>query len=65
MRPNNWDNLPLTLGVNEVADIIGYGRSRVRELCSAGVIPHVRYGRAYRISRDSLRAWLEQASVRG
>lgn len=56
----NWDDLPLMLSVKETAEVIGYGRARIRELCKAGLMPHVRLGRAYRIPREALREWVLQ-----
>ncbi len=53
-----WDELPLWLGVDETALVTGYGPARIRELCRAGLMPHVRLGRAYRIPKEALRTWL-------
>ena len=52
------------LGIEQVADVTGYGAFRVRELCRSGKMPHVRLGRAFRIPRDMLRAWLEREAER-
>lgn len=61
----SWDDLPLMLGVKETAVVTGYGQARIRELCRARRIPCVRLGRAFRIPRDSLRAWLEREAENG
>jgi len=57
-KVTSWDQLPLTLGVRETAEIVGYGQARIRELCRANKIPCIRLGRAFRIPRDALRDWL-------
>jgi excisionase family DNA binding protein len=61
-KKTDWEQLPLTLSIKETAEVIGYGQARVRELCRANVLPHVRLGRAYRIPREALRNWLLQQS---
>lgn len=63
----DWNDLPLLLTVKLAAAVTGYGPFRIRELCRAGRLPHIRLGRAYMIPRDTLRVWLEAqaaASVR-
>ncbi|HHW42528.1 MAG TPA: helix-turn-helix domain-containing protein [Desulfotomaculum sp.] len=60
----SWEELPLTLGVEEVSRVTGYGKARIRELCRAKKIPCIRLGRAFRIPRDSLRRWLEAEAER-
>lgn len=65
MKPTDWNDLPLMLSVQETAIVTGYGQQRIRELCRAGLMPHVRLGRAYRIPKEALRTWiLQQAQVK-
>ncbi|OPX91942.1 MAG: Helix-turn-helix domain protein [Pelotomaculum sp. PtaB.Bin104] len=60
-----WEPLPLLLGTEEAARVLGYNQARVRELCKANILPCVRLGRAYRIPKEALRTWvLEQAKIR-
>lgn len=60
MPMTSWNDLPLMLSAQQTAEVTGYGVFRIRELCAAGKMPHVRLGRAYKIPRDTLRAWLER-----
>lgn len=48
----------LLLKPNEVAEILGIGRSLVYELIAQGDIPSVRVGRCIRVRRESLEQWL-------
>lgn len=54
----SWDELPLLLTVAETSKVIGYNQARIRELCKTKILPHIRYGRAYKIPRDNLRKWV-------
>src|SRR5260370_20255450 len=51
---------PLLLSVPEVAKTLGLGRKKVYELIAAEGLPVVRFGRAVRVSVDSLQQWIEQ-----
>ncbi len=55
----DWDNLPLTLTVDEVARVLRVARNAVYELVRQHKVPHTHLGRAIRISRDALRQHLE------
>jgi excisionase family DNA binding protein len=45
--------------INEVAAILGLGRSKTYELVASGTIPSVRLGpRVVRVPQDALDAWL-------
>ena len=56
----DWNELPLMLNVKETATVCGYGQARIRELCKSKIMPCVRLGRAYKIPREALQAWLMQ-----
>ena len=53
-------DLPLMLNVALAAKVSGYGPFRIRELCKAGRIPHIRWGRAYQIPRDAFFAAIQR-----
>lgn len=48
----------LLLRIEEVAEMLGIGRSKIYELLRSGELPSVRIGRSVRISVDDLRAWV-------
>lgn len=62
MFKTKWEELPEVLSVKEVSNIMRYGPARVRELCNAGLMPNVRFGRAFRIPKEALQHWLLQQS---
>lgn len=51
---------PMLLRIPEVAAELGLGRSSVYQLIQAGELPVVRIGRAVRVSRADLEAWVDQ-----
>ena len=50
----------LLLSVPEVAKSLGLGRTKVYELIATEGLPVVRFGRAVRVSVESLQRWVEQ-----
>lgn len=52
------NDLPRTLKVAEVAEILQTRKIQVYELIRRGVIPAVRFGRLVRVPEDQFRAWL-------
>ena len=51
---------PALLRVNEVARIIGFGRSKTYDLIRAGEIPSIEIDGNIRVPRKSLQDWLDQ-----
>lgn len=51
---------PLLLNVNQVAKMLGLGRTKVYELIATRQLPAIHFGRAVRVSSASLQRWLEQ-----
>jgi excisionase family DNA binding protein len=45
--------------VAEAAKALGIGRTKAYELVAAGEIPTLRIGRAVRVPRGALRAWID------
>ncbi len=48
----------ILLRAEEVAELLGIGRTKVFEMISAGELPTVRIGRCVRIPRLELQAWV-------
>ena len=48
----------LLLRVQEAAETLGIGRSKIWEMIWTGELPVVRIGRAVRVPRDELEAWV-------
>jgi prophage regulatory protein len=49
----------LLLRVEEVAEMLGIGRSKTYELMAAGELPVVRVGRCVRVPAAAVRRWVE------
>ena len=56
---------PMLLTVAQVSEVLGLGRTKVYELIACERLPVIRFGRAVRISRDSLQQWIEQREQQG
>jgi excisionase family DNA binding protein len=54
----NWDDLPLALTTKEVAEVLRVTETTVKNMLNAGTIPAAKFGRAWRINRDDLLAYL-------
>ncbi len=50
----------MALRANEVAKILGLGRSKVYELIQRGDLPVLRIGRSVRVPQAALERWIEQ-----
>ncbi|MFL5707085.1 MAG: helix-turn-helix domain-containing protein [Ktedonobacteraceae bacterium] len=50
----------LLLSIPEAAKTLGLGRTKVYELIATEGLPVVRFGRAVRVSVNSLQQWIEQ-----
>ncbi len=53
-RPTSFDDLPLTLRVEELMPILNIGRNTAYELIRCGQIRSVRVGRQLRIPKDAV-----------
>lgn len=53
------------LRAEEVARVLGIGRSKVFEMLRAGELPVIRLGRSVRIPRRALAEWIEQRTEQG
>ena len=56
----SFDELPLTLRVEDLMPILGIGRNTAYELVRSGKIRSIRIGRQLRIPKDALQDYLTQ-----
>ena len=56
----SFDELPLTLRVEDLMPILGIGRNTAYELVRSGQIRSIRIGRQLRISKDAVQEYLAQ-----
>ena len=57
---HSFDELPLTLRVEDLMPILGIGRNTAYELVRSGKIRSIRIGRQLRIPKDALQDYLTQ-----
>lgn len=57
----SFDDLPLSLTVAEVGEILRIGRSKIYQLVRCGEIRSIRIGRAIRVPRDAVAEYLRGA----
>ncbi len=62
MRPeyHSFEELPLTLSVEDLMPILGIGRNTAYELVRSGQIVSIRVGRKIRIPKNAVIAYLSQ-----
>ena len=62
MRSNyhSFEELPLTLRVEDLMPILGIGRNTAYELVRSGKIRSIRIGRQLRIPKDAIQDYLAQ-----
>ena len=58
----NFDAMPLVLGVNDIADTLAIGRNKAYELVNSGALKSIRIGQQIRISRESFIEFLRSES---
>lgn len=59
-RPTSFDDLPLTLRVEELSPVLGIGRNTAYDLVRSGQIRSIRIGRQLRIPKDAVLDFLTQ-----
>jgi excisionase family DNA binding protein len=57
------DDNKLLLRGDEVAKLLGIGRSTAFDLMAGGVLPVVRIGRSVRVPRNRLVEWIQENTV--
>ena len=55
---HSFDELPLTLRVEDLMPILGIGRNTAYELIRCGTIRSIRIGKQFRIPKDALVEYL-------
>ena len=63
MTYTHYDQLPLILSVDELAKILGIGRTSAYILVKEGHFKIVRIGNAIRISKRSFDEWLDSLDL--
>jgi len=58
-------NEPVLLRAQEVAKILGIGRTKVFEMLATGELPVLRIGRSVRVPRGELHEWVRQRTSGG
>ena len=56
----SFDDLPLTLRVEDLMPILGVGRNTAYELARSGQIRSIRIGRQIRIPKDAVLEYLQK-----
>lgn len=51
------------LNVDEVAEVIGLGRSKTYQLIAEGAIPSVHIGKSRRVPASALRQWIDERTA--
>ncbi len=59
-RYNSFDDLPLTLRVEDLMPILGIGRNTAYALVRSGQIKSIKIGRQIRIPKDAVVEYLKQ-----
>jgi excisionase family DNA binding protein len=54
----------LLLRIPEVAEVLGIGRTKIYEMIATGELPTVRFGRAVRVSVNTLQKWIAEREQR-
>ena len=55
-----WEELPLLLDMKDLQRVLRVSRAKAYELTHVEGFPAMRFGRAIRISRESLRTFLDE-----
>jgi excisionase family DNA binding protein len=64
LEKNSTNSTRILLRVHEAADMLGVSRAKMYELLAANnEIPVVRVGRAIRVPREALLAWIDQQTA--
>lgn len=57
-RPTSFNDLPLTLRVEDLMPILNIGRNTAYELVRSGQIRSIRVGRQLRVPKDAVQVFL-------
>ena len=56
----SYQDLPLTLTVPEVGEVLGISRAGAYELVRSAGFPHIKIGNRILVPRDKFLAWIDQ-----
>ncbi len=56
---------PLLLTASEVAKLLRVGRTKVYKMMNSGELPVIRLGKAIRVPKQALTAWLAERTGKG
>jgi excisionase family DNA binding protein len=57
-KAQKWDDLPLVLTADEAAEILRVTVTTIKKMCADGRLPAAKVGRAWRLNRDDVLAYL-------
>lgn len=58
----SYDELPLTLRIEDLMPVLGIGRNNAYNLVRSGRIRALKIGRQYRVPREELKRYLESGA---
>ena len=62
---NNYDELPMFINANLLAELFGVSRASAYELMREKNFPSFRIGKRILVSKENLRTWIESRSEKG
>ena len=62
---NNYDELPMFINANLLAELFGVSRASAYELMREKNFPSFRIGKRTLVSKENLRTWIESRSEKG
>lgn len=63
MKYSSFENMPIVLSVEDIADTLAIGRNKAYLLVNSGQIKSLKVGHHYRIPRDAFIEFITQESV--
>lgn len=58
----DWSQIPLVIGPEQVAKVMGVGKNVAYELFHSKGFPSMKVGRRWLVGRDAFKNWLEMAN---
>jgi excisionase family DNA binding protein len=59
MTYTDWESVPLLLTTEEVAELLRVHENTVRQLIASGKLPATKVGRAWRVKKADVQAYLK------
>lgn len=60
----NWENIPVVLNTRQVAEVLNVHINTVKNLVARKELKSFKIGKALRIRKEDLQAFIEQAEVK-